>query len=76
MSDSDTHKRVLEIVNRTKQELAEFCNAALIVVSFDSGDEATLMVKNVGPVSHGVGLAHYAMREAEKSWDACEAEEV
>lgn len=61
--------RVIEIMDRAKRELGEYCNAVLIVVSFDKGEDGKLLVKSFGPPSHGVGLAHYAIYEAEKSWD-------
>jgi hypothetical protein len=59
---------ILAIMEKARNELGEFCNAVLIVVSYEKGEKATLQVKSFGPPSHSIGLAHYAIFEAQKSY--------
>jgi hypothetical protein len=69
-------KLVLDLMEKAKNDLGEFCNAVLIVVSYEKGEKASLQIKSFGPPSHSVGLAHYAIHEAERSWEESEAEDL
>lgn len=71
---SEDEKRISETLQKLQVELGEYCNAVLIVVSFDKGQDAGLRIKTFGPNSHVMGLAHYAVYEIGKNWDVSPTE--
>ena len=61
-------QHVLTVMEKARKELAEFCNACLIVVSFDVGENDALLTKGVGSTSQIMGLAKFAQFEVEETW--------
>lgn len=71
---SPEEQQVIDMMHAAKRQLGEFCNAVLIVCSFDHGENASVEISIFGPNSHAMGLAAYAQYEIKKNWDTAPSE--